>query len=143
MQTDGYKGWTIKGHLTGYQLDLHLCRAAPRAGRHEPGVAARPRRAPSSDDEKPKRILTTAELSALLAAIDTGYAELFRLAAETGCRLGEVLGLVWGDVDFDAQTITFAHQLDRRGQRQPLKTKPVVESSRSRPSSSRRFDGTR
>ena len=48
---------------------------------------------------------------------------LFSVGAETGARLAEVLGLTWQDVDLEAQTITFTHQLDRQGQRQPLKTK--------------------
>lgn len=34
-----------------------------------------------------------------------------------------MLGLVWENVDLGAQTISFTHQLDRKGKRQPLKTK--------------------
>ncbi|MGZ6638200.1 MAG: tyrosine-type recombinase/integrase, partial [Solirubrobacteraceae bacterium] len=77
---------------------------------------------PSSDDERPKRVLTAAELRRLLEAVDENYRLIFELAAETGARLGEVLGLVWGEIDLDARTITFTHQLSR-GERVPLKTK--------------------
>lgn len=98
---------------------------------------------PSAEDERPKRILNADELGRLLAAVDliekstpgetevrelvpnphASYRTLFDCAAETGGRLAEVLGLVWQNVDFEAQTITFTHQLDRAGERVPLKTK--------------------
>lgn len=48
---------------------------------------------------------------------------IFETAAETGCRLAEVLGLVWENVSFTEQTIAFTHQLDRQGKRVPLKTR--------------------
>ena len=60
---------------------------------------------PSSDDEKPKRILSAEELDRLLDAVEDAYRPLFALAAETGARLGEVLGLVWEDIDLDGQTV--------------------------------------
>jgi integrase len=50
------------------------------------------------------------------------YKLLFELAAETGCRLAEALGLVWGEVNFTDETVTFTSQLDRQGRRAPLKT---------------------
>jgi integrase len=39
--------------------------------------------------------------------------------AETDARLGEVLGLIWEEIDLDSQTITIIHQLDRDAQRVP------------------------
>jgi integrase len=78
---------------------------------------------PSLDDERPKRVLSADELQRLLAAVDEHYRLVFELTAETGARLGEALGLVWGDVDFAAQTIRFTHQLGKRGERVALKTK--------------------
>ena len=42
----------------------------------------------------------------LTATASTPWGPLFRLAAMTGMRRGEVLGLRWGDVDFDAGTVT-------------------------------------
>jgi integrase len=78
---------------------------------------------PSNDDEKPKRILSADELDRLLHALEKEWRPLFALAAETGARLAEVLGLVWEDADLDAATITFRYQLDRKGQRVPLKTR--------------------
>ena len=97
---------------------------------------------PSSDDEKLKRILNADELRTLIDSVDlvgrrasksagkvvvqhpdAPYRLLFATAAETGGRLSEVLGLAWENIDLDAETIAFTHQLDRDGKRVPLKTK--------------------
>lgn len=68
-------------------------------------------------------MLTPDELRRLLDSVDERYRLIYELAAETGGRLAETLGLAWGEVDLDEQTVTFTHQLDRHGQRVPLKTK--------------------
>ncbi len=57
-----------------------------------------------------------------VAGVDEPYRLIFELAAETGARLGDALGLVWGDVDLDGQSVTFTHQLSK-DQRVPLKTR--------------------
>lgn len=71
------------------------------------------------------------ELDRLLAAADEPYRLLFTLAAETGARLGEVLGLTWADVDTASATVTFTAQLDRKGERVPLKPTAPGAASRS------------
>lgn len=119
----GLKGWTIRGHLTV------LSAVFTYGTRHLGLVAVNPvslldkEERPSSDDEKPKRILNPDELRGLLDAVDDDYRLMFELAAETGVRLGEALGVVWGNVDLEAEAISLTHQLDRKGQRVPLKTK--------------------
>jgi integrase len=123
QQAAGLKGWTIKGHLTVLSsVFTYAARHLGFVGTNPVSLLDRVER-PSSDDEKPKRILTGEELARLLDGVDAEYRVLFDLAAETGARLAEALGLVWEDVDLDAETVTFTHQLDRKGQRQPLKTK--------------------
>lgn len=123
QQAAGLKGWTIKGHMTV------LSSLFTYAGRHLGYVGTNPVslldhvERPSSDDEKPKRILNADELASLLAASDAAYRIIFDLAAETGARLAEVLGVTWQDIDLDDAMVTFTHQLDRKGKRQPLKTK--------------------
>ncbi|MGO9974195.1 MAG: tyrosine recombinase XerC [Solirubrobacteraceae bacterium] len=118
----GYKGWTIKGHLST------LGSVFKYAGRHLGYVGVNPvtlldkTERPSLEDERPKRVLTAEELRRLIAAVEEPYKLIFELTAETGARLGEALGIVWGEVDLDAQTVTFTHQLSK-GQRVPLKTK--------------------
>jgi integrase len=66
--------------------------------------------------------MNSEELEKLLNAVDPQYRLLFDLAAETGCRLAEALGVAWENVNVAEQTITFTHQLDRNGKRVPLKT---------------------
>lgn len=71
-----------------------------------------------------RRIFTADELAQTVARAQGPWRLLFMLAAVTGARLSELLGLVWEDLDLtepDA-TISFAFQADRRGQRVPLKT---------------------
>lgn len=118
----GLKGWTIKGHMTV------LSSVFTYAARHLGLVGANPCtlldrvERPSSDDEKPKRVLTPVELERLLAAVAPSHRALFTVGAETGARLSEVMGLTWQDVDLDGETVSFTHQLDRHGERVPLKT---------------------
>jgi integrase len=120
---EGLKGWTVKGHLT--VLSSVFGYATRHLGFREPNPVALLERGerPSTDDEKPKRALSSDELARLLAAVPDKHRLIFRAAAETGLRLGEVLGLVWGDVSFADQTINVAFQLDRHRKREPLKTK--------------------
>lgn len=71
---------------------------------------------PNSDDEKPKRVMNAAKLSNLLDAVDTGHRLIFETAAETGCRLGELLGLAWENVHLDEQTIELTQPTQPRNQ---------------------------
>lgn len=45
-----------------------------------------------------------------------------RLGLATGMRIGEVLGLVWGDVDLEGQSVSIKRQSTRYGDREKLKT---------------------
>jgi integrase len=117
------KGWTLKGHLT--VLSSVFTYAARHLGLTTQNPVALLDRVerPSSEDEKPKRIMNGEELGKLLSAMDESYRLLFDTAAQTGGRLAEILGLSWEDIDFEKQTVTFSHQLGRTGDRVPLKTK--------------------
>ena len=88
---------------------------------------------PDTEDERPKRVLTPDELARLLAAVDEPYRTIFELAAETGARLGETLGLVWGEIDFDGATVTFTHQLDRNGRRVRAEDQALAQVHRDHP----------
>ncbi|MCM1113632.1 MAG: site-specific integrase [Muribaculum sp.] len=55
---------------------------------------------------KEPRVLTPKETTLFLeAAQHYRYANVFRLALETGMRIGELLGLQWADIDWDNRTI--------------------------------------
>lgn len=52
------------------------------------------------------RVLTPGETALFLeVAKHYRYENVFRLALETGMRIGELLGLQWSDIDWDSQTI--------------------------------------
>jgi integrase len=53
-------------------------------------------------DEQEIEILTPGEVQTLLDTLPAGYVPLFLTAVSTGMRLGELLGLQWGDVDSPA-----------------------------------------
>lgn len=70
---------------------------------------------PSVPKPAPK-YLTEDEVGKVLRAADASYdrrALAVHLMVRLGVRRGEALGLTWGDVDFEAGTITISHQLQR------------------------------
>ncbi len=123
QQNAGLKAWTIKGHLGAISnVFAHASRRMGYVGGNPVAGLERIER-PRTSDEQDRRILTLEETRRLIANVDGGYRLIFEVAAETGGRLSEILGLTWGDVDLDAKTVAFAMQLGRDGQRVPLKTK--------------------
>ena len=120
-RADGYRGWTIRGHLVVIRLIFtHAQRRLDFTGTNPATLLERGER-PSTDDQRPKRILAPDELQRLLSAIPDRHRLLFELIAETGVRKGEALGLTWQDVGLDTATLTTTHQL-QRSQRVRLKT---------------------
>lgn len=86
-------------------------------------VAALERAERPTDEVKPRVILTPDELAAVVAVATPAYRDVLAFLAGSGCRVGEALGLTWGDIDFAAGTARITAQLDRNGQRVPLKTR--------------------
>ena len=88
------KGWTIKGHLTVLSAIFRY------ANRHLGVTASNPVglldnvERPKTDDVKPKRILNANELARLIASVSARHRLIFKVAAETGLRLGEVLARI-------------------------------------------------
>ncbi|MDQ8044532.1 MAG: site-specific integrase [Patulibacter sp.] len=122
QEASGLKGWTIKGQISVLSaIFTYSGRHLGLPGANPVSLLDRVER-PSSADQKEKRILNGDELSRLLTAIEPEYRLIFEVAAETGGRLGEILGLTWSDISLRDQTVSFAFQLDRAGARQPLKT---------------------
>lgn len=84
------------------------------------------RELPSPSDKTPHRLFTEAELAAVLRAAVGQNRIVFALAATVGSRISETLGLTEDNMDLadlDAASISFTHQVDRKGRRVPLKTK--------------------
>jgi integrase len=78
---------------------------------------------PSVNHQRQHRVLTAAELDAMLEHADDQHRLLLATAVQTGARKGEVLGVTWADVDVVGRTIRIERQLDRTGRRCELKTK--------------------
>jgi integrase/recombinase XerD len=88
-------------------------------------VAARERcDRPTLSNRRPRRILTGDELRHVLEAASEPYRTMFRLLADTGARISEVLGLRISDLwlDEDDPYVTFAGQVDDRGEYVVTKT---------------------
>jgi integrase len=65
------------------------------------------------------------QLAQVIATAREPWRTLFTLAALTGGRVSELLGLTWADVrldDLDDAEVEFGWQVDRAGMRQPTKT---------------------
>lgn len=95
------------------------------------------RELPSPGDKTPHRMFTEAELAAVLRAGVGQSRIIFAVAGTVGSRISETLGLIEDNLDLadlDAASISFSHQVDRRGKRVPLKTnaaKRTIEIPRS------------
>ena len=119
MQRAGFSGWTSHGALTTLS---GVMRKAKRDGL----IAANPV-AELERDERPRtetgeaRVLDEGEIAALLGEATT-FRTLVAIGVFAGPRIGESLGLVWGDFDFDRGFVCVRYQLDRNRQRVPLKT---------------------
>lgn len=72
-------------------------------------------------DERPRagesrvRFLNRREMAALLDATGDGYREVVATLMFTGLRASELLGLVWGDIDFDGNAVNVRYQMPRGG----------------------------
>lgn len=80
---------------------------------------------PKPSQSKRRRIFEGVELEQTIAASPEPHRTLFTLAALTGARVSELLGLTWADVrldDVEDAEIEFAWQVDRRSKRRPTKT---------------------
>jgi integrase len=98
--------------------NVHLClhralQDAIREGLIRTNPADRAARKPKSKPEI--NYWVGAELARFLVSVtDVNQQTLYRVAGQTGMRLGELLGLRWHDVDFTAGRISIQQQLTRR-----------------------------
>jgi integrase len=123
LERAGIPGRTQRGRLAVVSgVFTYAGRHLGHAGANPVSLLDRVER-PTVDDQREHRVLTGDDLDALLAAADDDDRLMFALAAQTGARKGEVLGLTWHDVDVPGRTLHIDRQLDRWGNRSPLKTK--------------------
>jgi integrase len=92
-----------------------------------------PSERPKPSQARRRRLFEGTELEETIAAATEPYKTLFTVAALTGARLSELLGLTWANLRLDPlddAEIEFAHQVDRKGRIRPTKTD---ESARTVP----------
>jgi integrase len=80
---------------------------------------------PKTSQAGRRRIYEGDELAQTLSAAREPMRTLFALAAVTGARLSELLGLTWADLELaetDTAEARIEAQVDRSGERRPLKT---------------------
>jgi integrase len=76
------------------------------------------------------RVWSSAQLRPFLSSVEEDASVPFwRLAATTGMRRGELLGLSWGDIDLDGARLTVRRQLIRIGRRTGF-GRPKTEAGR-------------
>jgi integrase len=84
-----------------------------------------PSERPKPGQSAKRRLFERGELEQTIAAAGEPYRTLFTLAALTGARVSELLGLRWANVrmsDLEDADVKFASQVDRHGNVQPTKT---------------------
>lgn len=125
LRADGKSEWTISGIVkTCSQIYKY---ATIRLGWHgvNPTTLLQNGERPKTGSTTRRRIYQADELGQTLRAAREPYKTLFALAAVTGARLSELLGLTWQEIDIedlDAASVRFEEQVDRKGKRSPLKT---------------------
>lgn len=125
LRDEGKSEWTISGVLKAANRVFKFAKRRLDWYGESPVAGLDASERPSTATTGRRRIYRGDELAQTLAAAAEPYKTLFALASVTGARLSECLGLVWGDLlidDLDGAEVRLEFQVDRKGQRQPLKT---------------------
>jgi len=83
---------------------------------------AEPRKVHEWSDDEIAALLESSEFIATRRAALYDYSQLLRTAVFTGLRLGELLGLQWQDVEFEASVLHVRRQYSRTGELAQPKT---------------------
>lgn len=125
MRTDGLSEATVDRALAVLgQVFRYATRRLGYAGPN-PVADLLPSERPKPGRDRKRTMFTADQIAQTIRAADAPYRTLFAVAAVTGARVSEIAGLRWRDVDLsdlDEASLTFAEQVDRKGERRPLKT---------------------
>ena len=115
--------WGTADHLRN--LMSRIYRAAKKWGFHAGENPAAEIELPARKFVKEKHVLTPEQITALLRVLREPFRTMVRLAILTGLRVGEILGLEWGDVNFNSAEL----RVKQRWYRGDMDT-PKTRSSR-------------
>jgi integrase len=122
MRKAGLAPWSVRGVWTPLKNVLDY--AAQRGAIPLNPMSLVGRRERPAVGRGDYRILSSAEIEALIAAADPRYRAIIATGVFAGPRISEALALVWEDIDFDGGFVRIRYQLDRRTrERVELKTK--------------------
>jgi integrase len=125
LRAEGKAEWTVSGVLkVASRCFRFAARRMSWLGKNPVALLEKGER-PKTGATARRRIYQGDELGQMLAAANEPWRTLFALAAVSGVRLSELLGVTWADVrlaDPEDATILIVAQVDRQGIRQPLKT---------------------
>jgi integrase len=124
LRNKGLSPWTIHGVLS--PLSALFQYAIQNEWTERNPVRALDKTQRPRIERKNRRILTGDEIARLLAATPARYRLAVATQVYTGLRVGELCGLVWGNVDFDAGLLRVEKQLGRDGKRVEPKTPQAV-----------------
>jgi integrase len=125
LRAQGLAEWTIVGVLKVVNRVFKFARRHCGWRGENPIPLLEKGERPRPSDAPERRIYQGDELAQTLAACTEPWRTLFRLAAVVGGRESELLALWWENLnltDPSNATMRFSHQLDRGGNRVPLKT---------------------
>ncbi len=136
LRAEGKSEWTIATVLQAGSRVFKFSRLRLRWHGENAILSLENGERPKVAQTQRRRIFQGNELVQTLAAAHEPFRTLFAVAATTGARLSECLGLVWSDLDLadEDATVSFAFQADRNGERVALKTEEsrrTVELPRS------------
>lgn len=123
LEREGKKAWSIRACLSPLSRMMALI---GRRGAANP-VRALDRGERPRNDARKMAILNTEEISKLLdSATSDRYRLFLATAVFTGLRLGELLALRWGDVDFERQAVIVRSSKTESGEREVVITPSLV-----------------
>lgn len=124
MHVQGYAAWTIRGVLTPFGRVLGY--AARRGLIPTNPIRKLERGERPTGEPREMRVLDRSEIASLLDAASPKYRTLLAASVFLGLRQGELLGLTWADIDFEASVVRVRKQLDRSGTRVEPKTPKAI-----------------
>lgn len=112
MADEGYKTSTI------YQTRIALYNMLEFAKENEIIMSNPCKKSVKSDmgkaSSKKEALTIETQRTFLQGAIGNSYENQFRFILQTGLRTGEMVGLRWGDIDFETRTITISRTMEFR-----------------------------